>query len=608
MINKICSRSLALCTLASVFLCSAAAMAQRVAPAVRIVGPINQSQLVTLHGSTLPAANASNDRGPVSTSLPMADMVLVLSRSPEQQAAFDTFVASQYDSSSPNYHQWLTPDQVGERFGPAQADIATITDWLTGHGFTVTRSPRPHVHPLQRHRGAGPKAPSIPRSTTSRQRRAAHRQHERPADSRRPRAGGASASSRCTTSSRAPCTTWARSVQRDSKPANGCARPAPPRPRHARRSGRRQAPRLSRGASLRWSPQSRNSASAYGSYPYLVEDVGPWDFATIYNVAPLWNCRHRRHRPDHRHRRNQRHRYWRVQHGTSSAPTAATTSPPSALSSICPPTTPGTRPFRSPATASPCTVCTKHAFPPRPAASAILRRIRSTSSGSGAVAKNAQIVLVASYPASTTDDNLYDSESYIVDHLTAHIMNVSYGECELGLGTAGNVQYYNLWQTAAAEGIAVFVATGDSGSASCDQGGDASGVPAPAEYGLSVSGLASTPFNTAVGGTDFAWCPLTSNDGCASEASTYWNTTNSSTNESNAKGYVPEVPWNDTCTSPLALPYMKSSSSELAASTHLPRQQGTNSRSRTLKPAATALRLLRPAASTSWRRWPPVPR
>ena len=90
-------------------------------------------------------------------------------------------------------------------------------------------------------------------------------------------------------------------------------------------------------------------------------------------------------------------------------------------------------------------------------------------------AKNAQIVLVASYPTSASDDNLYDSESYIVNNLTARIMNVSYGECELGNGTAGNVEYYNLWQTAAAEGIAVFVAAGDSGSASCDQGGDQGG-------------------------------------------------------------------------------------------------------------------------------------
>ncbi len=165
-------------------------------------------------------------------------------------------------------------------------------------------------------------------------------------------------------------------------------------------------------------------------------------------------------------------------------------------------------------------------------------------------------MVVSSYPASTSDDTLYDSESYIVNHtpLVANIMNVSYGACELGMGTAGNVLYYNLWQTAASEGIAVFVASGDSGAPACDQGGDSGGTPYAAEYGLSVSGIASTPWNTAVGGTDFNWCSLTSSTECT--PAPYWNSTNAS-NGSSAKGYVPEVPWNDTCASPLAAAFLE---------------------------------------------------
>ena len=130
-------RSLPLFVLAGAVLCSTAALAQQTAPAVRIVSAIDESNLVTLKANTLPVANAKNDRGKVSDSLPMSGLILVLSRSPEQQAAFDAFVASQYDSSSPNYHQWLTPTQVGRQFGPAQADIAKIASWLSGHGFTV---------------------------------------------------------------------------------------------------------------------------------------------------------------------------------------------------------------------------------------------------------------------------------------------------------------------------------------------------------------------------------------------------------------------------------------------------------------------------------------
>ncbi len=52
-------------------------------------------------------------------------------------------------------------------------------------------------------------------------------------------------------------------------------------------------------------------------------------------------------------------------------------------------------------------------------------------------------------------------------------------------------------------------------------------------------------YDTAVGGTDFNW---------NSSPSTYWSArTNNSTNDERTLGYVPEVPWNDTCTNPLIL-------------------------------------------------------
>jgi pseudomonalisin len=122
--------------LASALLIGTAA-AQQFAPTTRIVTAIDESQLVTLKGNTHPAANAKNDRGPVSSTLPMTDLILVLSRSPEQQAAFDKFVAAQYDPNSPDYHHWLQPEEVGTNFGPSQVDIATLSNWLTGHGFTI---------------------------------------------------------------------------------------------------------------------------------------------------------------------------------------------------------------------------------------------------------------------------------------------------------------------------------------------------------------------------------------------------------------------------------------------------------------------------------------
>ena len=123
---------------------------------------------------------------------------------------------------------------------------------------------------------------------------------------------------------------------------------------------------------------------------------------------------------------------------------------------------------------------------------------------SGAVAKKAQVVLVVSGATSASTDTVFLSASYAIQHNTAKILNVSYGLCELGMGTTGNTSYNNLWQTAASAGIAVFAASGDSGSPACDQG-QATSTPYGAQYGLSVSGLASPQYVTAVGGTDFNW-------------------------------------------------------------------------------------------------------
>ena len=125
------------CLIALVLLCSTAAVAQKIASNARIVDKVDENQLVTLRGNVHPAANAQNDLGRVSSQFPMSDLILVLSRSQDQQAAFDAFVASQYDSTSSNFHHWLQPAEIGEKFGPSLADIATVTSWLNGHGLSV---------------------------------------------------------------------------------------------------------------------------------------------------------------------------------------------------------------------------------------------------------------------------------------------------------------------------------------------------------------------------------------------------------------------------------------------------------------------------------------
>lgn len=150
---------------------------------------------------------------------------------------------------------------------------------------------------------------------------------------------------------------------------------------------------------------------------------------------------------------------------------------------------------------------------------------------SGAVAKNATIDLVVS--ESTESSQGVDlSALYIIDNNLAPVMSESYSSCEAFLGTGGNAFTSALYEQGAAQGITIILSSGDTGSAGCDYGVVA------AQYGPAVSGLASTPFNVAVGGTDF-------ND--VNSWSTYWSSTNNTATLASALSYIPEIPWNDSC-------------------------------------------------------------
>ena len=122
-----------------------------------------------------------------------------------------------------------------------------------------------------------------------------------------------------------------------------------------------------------------------------------------------------------------------------------------------------------------------------------------TASWAGAAAPGAQIVLV---PAATTSatDGLDLSLAAIVDQALAHTVAVGYSACEASLSEAHQAFYAALYRQAAAEGIAVIAATGDSGPAACH----AAGSDAPVSTGYGVNALASTPWNTAVGVAAFS--------------------------------------------------------------------------------------------------------
>ena len=479
----------------------------------RIVEKVDDGDLTALKGSHLHLGRAMSDRGPVDGGLAMGDLFLVLRRAPEVQRAFDAFVASQYDASAANFHQWLTAEQIGERFGPSAGDVETVSAWLRSKGLRVDEVAKDRVY--------------LRFSGTAEQVQAAFHTEVHALDVKGTR-HVANVTDISVPAALAPVVAGVHGLSNFY-----------PRPLHRlgqqvtrdadsgawKRTAERQGPGLAgalAGSSRRPKPLF-GTTDVYGD---VIEDVVPYDFAAIYNVLPLWQ-------------------QTSPIDGTGQTIAIVGTSNIN-LSDVAAfrtafglPTTAAANTPTVIVTNSDPGTCTTFAD----SCSSDLIENTLDVEWSGAVAKGASIVLVTSSAPTATTDAVALSENYIVQNKTATIMNVSYGECELLLADAGNMQYNNLWQTAAAEGISVFVATGDSGSPACDQGDDAvDGVPYGAQFGLSVSGVASTPYDTAVGGTDLNW---------GSAAAPYWGSTNSATTKANAAGYMPEVPWNSTCTNPL---------------------------------------------------------
>jgi hypothetical protein len=152
---------------------------------------------------------------------------------------------------------------------------------------------------------------------------------------------------------------------------------------------------------------------------------------------------------------------------------------------------------------------------------------------SGAVAPSATVNLYVS-DGSHVQDPLVLAALRAIEDNQASVLSLSVSSCESLLGPFGNQMWSGLWEQAAAQGQSVFIASGDSGSAGCDFAGQQA-----ATQGLAVNGIASTPWNIAVGGTDFFYAGYASGP---SSAASFWNQTNDSSSGS-LKESLPEQPW-----------------------------------------------------------------
>jgi len=448
----------------------------------RVTEAVDDTRTVTLKGNVHPLAQAANDHGVVADSQPMSRMMLLLQRSPAQDQALKQLIDSQQTKGSANYHAWLTPEQFGAQFGPSDSDVQAVTDWLTRSGFQVANVAK-GKNVIEFSGNAG------------QVRNAFH-------------------------------TEIHRFVVNDEDHIANVSDPAIPEalsPVVAGVVALHDFPKRSfvqrNGVYRRYKGTNElQPLFTYGNPAQYA--IGPADFSTIYTIP-------------------------------SGATGAGQSIAVIAQSNINPQDVTNFRSmFSLPAYAPNCT-------PANPPCLTIV--VNGTDPGilgpdttddeveadldtqwAGAVAPQANIFLVVSEATLSNPGQVSMgvdlSALYAVDNNLAPVISDSYGACEAALLTAGNKFYNSLWEQAAAQGITVAVAAGDTGSAGCDP--IASIDPNAATQGVAVNGLASTPYNVAVGGTDF--------DPSTTGNSTYWTPNTSGDVISSAKLYIPEITWDDS--------------------------------------------------------------
>jgi subtilase family serine protease len=461
----------------------------------RITQAVDESQLTVLKHNTYPLARAEFDRGPAPASLPMENMLLVLKRSPEQGAALDKLMSEQLDKSSPNFHKWLTPVQFGQQFGPSDQDIQTITSWLGSHGFQVVNVSNGRTV-INFSGNAGQVQQAF--HTAIHSYVVKGEQH------------WANSSDPQIPTALTPVIAGVNTLHNFRwKPANV-------------RAGEFIKSKET-GKVTPVNPQF--TFAGCGSTCFA---LGPTDFATIYNVLPRWTAN------------NDGAGVTIAVVGQTDINGADDTQ----FRTIFGLPVPG--PIRADGTSLLLNIIQNPnagdpgTIGPAPGSNDDEAEADIDTQWSGAVAKGATIDYVKS-ASSNAGQGVDLSSTYIVDNNLAPILTESYGACEFDLGSAGNLFYYQMWQQAAAQGISVYIAAGDQGSAACDFGQNVT----VATNGLQVSGFASTPFNVAVGGTDF-------NDisSSGSVLTQFWGPNNPTT-QASALSYIPEVVWNNSCTSNL---------------------------------------------------------
>ena len=456
----------------------------------QITQTINNAIRLQLVGNTDSSLVSGADLGTVADGLPLDHMWLQLRRSAASEQALEQQIDAMHDPKSPSFHQWLSASQFGALYGPAQSDINTVVAWLESQGFTVDN--------------VFPSGMVIEFSGTAGNVRTAFETQlhnynvdgvtylSNATDPSIPTALSPVVVGVVSLNNHFPHSLMRKRGAQKSNSGNGMAKALPA------------------------IPDFTFTDPTDGTF-YA---VAPADFNTIYNVGPVWS-------------NNIRGLGQTIvvieDTNIKNASDVTTFRSAFGLSGFA-----GTFSQVHPTGTATCT---------NPGVNGAEGEAALDAEWAGVAAPDAAIELASCGDTATMFGGIIAANNLMNGANPPKIMSVSYGECESQNGAAANAQYVTAWQEAAALGISVFVSSGDEGAASCDANRTV------ATHGIAVSGFASTPYNIAVGGTDFldTYNSLTG----GSPLSTYWNATNTAGTFASALSYIPETPWDDSCATSL---------------------------------------------------------
>uniref|UniRef100_Q01UW2 Peptidase S8 and S53, subtilisin, kexin, sedolisin n=1 Tax=Solibacter usitatus (strain Ellin6076) TaxID=234267 RepID=Q01UW2_SOLUE len=104
----------------------------------RVLTPVDRNRSIALKGHIHPQAQPQFDRGLVDPAMRIPRATLILK--PAKSLA--AFLAAQQIPGSPEYRQFLSPEQFADRFGLTTDDLTKVVGWLESQGLKADRIAR----------------------------------------------------------------------------------------------------------------------------------------------------------------------------------------------------------------------------------------------------------------------------------------------------------------------------------------------------------------------------------------------------------------------------------------------------------------------------------